>query len=336
MNDCSLERLSDVAKQFSLGSLEAAKKLENGLINCSFLLETTSGRYVAQALNTSLWDERVIADYESVQRYLRTSGLFVPVLLASKQGSPAFRHGGVLWRCFEYIPNDTVETPTPDLAREAGALLGRFHALMAASRFRPTFSLLGFHDTPEIRRKMRVVSNLPQHREKRNEVAEERAFLEEHLEYRYLPRYLKPHVVIHGDPKLDNFLFKENKAIALLDLDTMMRASPLIDIGDALRSWCRKKPSTPEFMPDVFEAAYAGYCSTAPYSYGMPGVKSAMGLLTLELAARYLTDYFEESYFSHVQEKYVSLAEQNLTRARRYIQYYRSFITYAKPYERDE
>lgn len=89
-------------------------------------------------------------------------------------------------------------------------------------------------------------------------------------------------------------------------------------------------------MPEIFEAAIKGYFETAPFRYSIPCIKSAMGLITLELAARYLTDYFEESYFSLKKDKYSSLAKQNLARCRRYVDYYKNFIHYALPYERDE
>ena len=207
---------------------------------------------------------------------------------------------------------------------------------MAKSSFLPKFTLPGFHDIRKVRQKLRDVASLNHNRKKFNLVREELSFLKQQFEQTYFPRKISPKIVIHGDPKLNNFLFHNNKAIALLDLDTMMRASPLIDIGDALRSWCRQKPASSEFMPEIFESAIKGYFGTAPFRYSIPGVKSAMGLITLELAARYLTDYFEESYFSLKRDKYQTLAEQNIVRCRRYIDYYKNFINYSKPYERDE
>ncbi len=327
--------LEAVARYFSLGLIQSAQKLDNGLVNESFLVRTTQGNFMAQALNGKLWDERVINDYCSVQRYLRTNNLFVPVLLPGQKGSYFYKNKGTLWRGFEYVQHDSVTTVTPFLAAEAGAMLGRFHTLMARSSFTPTFILKGFHDTSAIRQRLQTVARLPAHREKAMLIAPELAFLEKTIETHYLPTDAQK-IVIHGDPKIDNFLFREGKPIALLDLDTMMYASPLLDIGDAFRSWCRRKPASSEFLPEVFGSAFSAYNTTAPFQYTFAGVKSAMGLITLELASRYLTDYFEESYFLHKADKYATPAEQNLARCRRYVEYYQNMMAYTTPYQRDE
>ena len=51
-----------------------------------------------------------------------------------------------------------------------------------------------------------------------------------------------PERIIHGDLKLNNIRFDEtgNKAIAIVDLDTLGVSKIVIDIGDAIRSWCHK------------------------------------------------------------------------------------------------
>lgn len=327
--------LDVVVGHFDLGAIKHTYKLENGLINESYRVSTDQGEFIAQALNGKLWDERVIKDYCSVQRYLRTKDVFVPVLLGGRDGSHGLTHQGTLWRTFEYKPHDKISCVTPEIAYEAGRLLGKFHALMKESSFTPQFTLEGFHDTPRILEKLQTTAHLQRYRGKSAVVQKEFNFLKEHLPSHYLPAHHDT-FVIHGDPKLDNFLFHGGKAVALLDLDTMMKASPLLDIGDAFRSWCRRKPSTAEFLPDVFESVYQGYFSTAPLQYSFQGVKSAMGLITLELAARYLTDYFEESYFSHKSDKYATRAEQNLARCRNYISYYHNFMNHEFPYTRDD
>ena len=101
--------------------------------------------------------------------------------------------------------------------------------------------------------------------------------------------------------------------------------NPLIDIGDALRSWCRLKPATSIFRKEIFEAALKGYNFESVYKYTKKDAKKAMSLLTLELSCRYLNDYFEENYFSFKSEKYKTRAEQNLTRCKRYLEYFKNF-----------
>jgi Ser/Thr protein kinase RdoA (MazF antagonist) len=313
------------AARFDLGTVKEWSQLEDGLINLSFKVKTERGNFVLQRLS-SLWNEKVIDDYISVQRYLRTNGLFVPVLLPSKEGAFFCREDGFLWRAFEYVPHDTVQTPTPIIAYEAGRMLGRFHRLMDHMNFQPTFSLEGFHDTLAIIRKLEKTWNRSSSAEKREVAHESYDFIQ--TEYNDLCFRMSHSCtgIIHGDPKLLNFLFKENKAVALLDLDTMMKGSRLLDIGDALRSWSRVKPSTSEFLPNVFHSAYQGYVAESEWiRYSREEVRKAAGYVTLELSARYLTDYFEESYFP-LKSTYRNRAEQNLARCRRYLEYYRNLM----------
>jgi Ser/Thr protein kinase RdoA (MazF antagonist) len=283
--------ISEIAEQFGLGSIEDYKRLENGLINQSFKVKTVRGQFVLQKLSP-IWDARVIDDYRTVQAYLRTSGVHVPVLMNDRDGRPYFLKDKCIWRAFEYIPNDPIESPTPELAFEAGALLGRFHTSMAGTQLKPAFKLEGYHDTPSIMSKLRFVYSNPAFASKAVRAKREYALISNVIEAHSLPRDVE-RIVIHGDPKFNNFLFKDGKAISLLDLDTLMLASPLLDVGDAFRSWCRKKPATSEFMSDVFNAALKGYRSQSCFEIGASEAKNAMSLITLELSARYLIDYFE-------------------------------------------
>jgi len=315
--------MTEIVEQFGLGSIEESKPLENGLINQSFRIKTAQGQFVLQKLSP-IWDARVIDDYRAVQTYLRTSGVHVPVLLNDRDGSPYFMKERCIWRAFEYIPHDRVESPTPELAFEAGALLGKFHSSMAKAKFKPSFMLEGFHDTPSIITKLRSVYSAPTFAIKAERAKREYALISNMIESHTLSKDIEK-IVIHGDPKFNNFLFRDGKAISLLDLDTLMFASPLLDVGDALRSWCRKKPSTSEFMPDVFNSALRGYRSESCFEISASEAKNAMSLITLELSARYLIDYFEESYFPLKAEKYATRAEQNFSRCRRYLDYYINF-----------
>ena len=44
---------------------------------------------------------------------------------------------------------------------------------------------------------------------------------------------------MHGDPKISNVMFSGETAVGMIDLDTCNRHTLLVDLGDAIRSWCR-------------------------------------------------------------------------------------------------
>ncbi len=115
-------------------------------------------------------------------------------------------------------------------------------------------------------------------------------------------------VAIHGDTKLDNFLFDaETGAVrALVDLDTIMPHTWLADWGDMARSLVNvvgekaTDLSRVRVDTDVFEALARGFLTTAR-EVTEPEIElmvDAVQILALELGVRFLADYIRgDSYF---------------------------------------
>ncbi|MEM1008959.1 MAG: phosphotransferase, partial [Myxococcota bacterium] len=135
-----------------------------------------------------------------------------------------------------------------------------------------------------------------------------------------LPRNLPQHVV-HGDPKFSNLLFNtQQQAVALIDLDTCNRHSLLVDLGDAIRSWCRESGGEDEiktFSIERYQALLQGYLSAAPQltTEERAQLHQAGPLITLELTARFITDAFQDQYFGWDDSRYPSRPAHNTARA---------------------
>lgn len=115
-------------------------------------------------------------------------------------------------------------------------------------------------------------------------------------------------VAIHGDTKLDNFLFdeKSGQVKALVDLDTIMPLTWLADWGDMMRSLVNvageKETDLDRVQVDmrVYEAVARGFLATArevtPEEVAL--MVDAVEVIALELGTRFLTDYLRgDSYF---------------------------------------
>jgi hypothetical protein len=114
--------------------------------------------------------------------------------------------------------------------------------------------------------------------------------------------------VIHGDTKLDNFLFNRTtgKVRSLIDLDTIMPHTWLSDWGDMVRSLVNaggeKEPDIQKIDVDldVFKAMARGFLSSARNNnMDETGLMvEAAQILALELGIRFLTDYIRgDTYF---------------------------------------
>jgi len=115
-------------------------------------------------------------------------------------------------------------------------------------------------------------------------------------------------LAIHGDTKLDNFLFstRTGRVKALVDLDTIMPHTWLADWGDMVRSLVNvagekeRDLSLVRVDTDVYRVVARGFLSTSrevtPAEVDL--MADAPQIIALELGLRFLTDYLRgDSYF---------------------------------------
>lgn len=109
--------------------------------------------------------------------------------------------------------------------------------------------------------------------------------------------------ITHNDTKLSNVLFtSEGKAIAVVDLDTVMPGLMAYDYGDAIRSMAKTETAFGlQLNLQALQAFTEGYLSaTKEVRTAQETSHLADGILsvTFELSVRYWTDYFcGERYF---------------------------------------
>ena len=115
-------------------------------------------------------------------------------------------------------------------------------------------------------------------------------------------------VAIHGDTKLDNFLFNttNGNVRTLVDLDTIMPHTWLADWGDMVRSLANlageKETDLSKVQVDaeIYEALARGFLGTARQitQAEVRLMVESVEILALELGVRFLTDYLRgDSYF---------------------------------------
>lgn len=127
--------------------------------------------------------------------------------------------------------------------------------------------------------------------------------------------------VTHNDTKINNILFdKEGKALAVVDLDTVMEGTPLYDFGDSIRSICNsaaedeRDTEKVHFDKDLFTAFSKGFIEVLGTKLNETE-KASLSLgaivMTFECGMRFLTDYLNGNvYFK------VNYDTHNLVRAK--------------------
>lgn len=323
--------LIDIARQFANGrAITDIKPLGNGLINDTFLVTGGSFFFILQRINRRVFPEpeQIMANLMTMARHIKQKKresirLQIPEIITTQSGGAYYQDPqDEIWRALSFIANtESLETLRGlDDARQAGYALGRFHLLL--SDLDPALmqdTLPGFHITPNyLGRYHQVLAqamNAPITEEGRycSEFIASYESIADDLESAKRQRLLRSRI-IHGDPKLNNFLFDKSskKIVSIIDLDTVKPGLLHYDIGDCLRSCCLVA-ETAEFDLEIGAAILGSYLaevgsffSEQDYHFLYPAIR----LIPFELGLRFYTDHLEGDRYFKVTEP-----GQNLQRA---------------------
>jgi Ser/Thr protein kinase RdoA (MazF antagonist) len=294
-----------------------------GHINETYAVHSRTRRAILQRVNP-IFKPEVHHDIEAITAHLAAAGLTTPRLIRTERGElwTVDSHGGV-WRMQTFIEGNVFAHPhSAAMCESAGALLGRFHQALWGVEHVFQAPRLGVHDTARHLAGLREA--LERHR---THVAYGAvAPLAEDLLRRAetLPSVgALPARIVHGDPKLSNFIFgQDGAAYALIDLDTIAPMAITLELGDAFRSWCNPNgegAGASMFMLDWFSAGLRGYATAMRGRLSAAEVAllpAAVETISLELAARFARDALEERYFGWDATRFRAAWEHNLERAR--------------------
>ena len=300
-----------------------------GLINKTFLVERGGERAVFQRLHP-VFAGTVNEDIDAVTRHLEQKGLVTPRVLPADDGALFVddAESGRPWRALSYVDGvsfdriDAPPAPAPERAHAAAALVARFHAALADLEWRYRHVRVGVHDTDK--HLFALDAALERHGAHRL-WADASALGAQILEAgAALPSLATlPLRNCHGDLKISNVLFARDaeRALCLVDLDTLGAMIWPFEMGDALRSWCNPRGEDvddADIDVNIFAAAMAGYASGGgqPSAVELQHLVDGLHTICVELAARFCADALNESYFGWDEKRFPGRGEHNLLRAR--------------------
>lgn len=326
-----ISQLYSVAERFASNhSLIDIRPLGNGLINDTFLVKCSVDSFVLQRINPRVFPhpQQVMHNLTHLSQHIRQKPadsvrLRLPEIVYSQNGKPFYQDDQKqIWRALQLIsPAESRESiQNAGEAEQIGLALGHFHRL--CSDLPPASlhdTLPGFHVSPGYFQVYQELIDQPLHVTIDDDFRHCQAFIEASrnsiatLEHAKQTGELQSRVV-HGDPKLNNFLFEpgSNRIISLIDLDTVKPGLVHYDIGDCLRSSCHDRASN-SFDLDRCRIILQNYLqeagdflSASDYDY----LYAAIWLIPFELGLRFFSDYLAgDRYFK------VDRPRHNLQRA---------------------
>ncbi len=336
---------SDILSNFAInGEFISCEPYGSGLINRTYVAVYNEGgrrvRYIVQRINTNLFKNvdglmnniKLVTEFNRAEIMKRGGDPDREslTLVPTKNGGTYFRtEEGDCYRVYVFIENakgyDVVEKP--EHFYESAVAFGKFAMLLDRFDSSKLFEVLpDFHNT--VKRFDNFRRSLEADKFNRaKDVKKEIGFALErekitHTIVDLLASGKMPSRVTHNDTKLNNVLIdtRTDKAVSVIDLDTMMPGSICYDFGDSIRFGCNPcLEDTPEtekviFNMPLFETYTKGYLSVFGDTITDIERKNLpMGaiLMTYECGIRFLTDYLDgDVYFRKTREG------QNIDRTR--------------------
>lgn len=325
------------------GSFYDAGPYGSGHIHDTYRVETAEeGKddYILQRLNSRVFKNipELQENIERVTRHLYHKLESVPgadlkrecltLIPASNGKSWIEDEEGSYWRMYIFISNHRSYNivDTPDKAFEGGKAIGRFQAMLADLPGKPLHETIPYFHNIEKRLNTFNLTVKTDKVKRASSASAEIDFVLKRSEEMKIILHLGnkgkiPVRITHNDTKFNNILLDEkDKAMCVIDLDTVMPGYVHYDFGDAIRTAANiaaedeKELSRVRMDIGLFKAYAEGYLSETRdtlNSVEKEYLAFAPRLITYTIAVRFLTDYLDgDNYFKIHHENH------NLQRAK--------------------
>ena len=296
-----------------------------GYINDTYLLlDATNPKYILQRINDTVFNN-VDGLMENINLALEQLDApdYSRISLVKTRTKDSFYKDNGYWRLMTYINHSIAYNTTtdPNIAFEAGRIVGKFHQLLGKSNLDAYVDTIpGFHDL-DLRYTQFKKAFLSAKPEKSAMAEEALIFVEKIInELQNLRKVELPLRICHNDTKLNNILFSKetNRALCLIDLDTLMKGYFYYDFGDAIRTIVNPAKEDEQdltkisFNRKLFSAFIKGLQNNGPFLTQVELEHLSSGAIFMPFihGLRALTDYLENNKYYKV-----SYENQNLDRS---------------------
>lgn len=301
--------------------------LTSGLINDTYLVQQKQNpAYILQRINDSIFNNvsGLMYNVTKALEVLQSETYSKVSLVPTKDDAYYTQTDHGAWRLMAFIPESTTynTTKSPVIAFEAGRIIAEFHKLLEDQKAMdyedtiPRFHDLGFRETQF--KAALTTAKTSTLKSAVNEISFAHKTLE--LLKNIAVDGLKTRIC-HNDSKLNNILFSKNsnRALCLIDLDTIMKGYFFYDFGDAVRTIVNTAPEDEKvlehisFNESLFSAFVEGLSSNRNFLTAQELNSLPLGVVFMPFihGLRALTDYLENNKYYKV-----TYENQNLDRCK--------------------
>lgn len=313
--------MMEVINNFNInGEIVKFDNIKNGLVNKTYLVETSTNKYILQKINNFVFKNpiTVMNNIELITAELKMKNLKTLNIVYTKDCKNIYYDvkNASFYRMYDYLASlENIDDKNCKTSLEVGKAIGEFQNILSicdTDSLKETIS--DFHNAPKRLEKLKKVYNiLKDDDERKQKVTSLYDYILKNQEkvnliQEKIDKGIIPIRIAHNDTKLNNVMFDKTskKAVALIDLDTVMPGSILFDFGDAIRttaSNCSEDETNIDlvgFDDKLFTSLSVGYLSKMYYILTNDEVSNminAIEVIIIECAIRFLTDYLERDVY---------------------------------------
>jgi homoserine kinase type II len=306
----SSEEVEAVVSRYDVGAIQQTRTLSGGSREVPKMLVVTEGGKFLLKRRQKGKANLVHVDFaHAVQTHLAADGFPVTTVMATREDkSTILERENHIYELFKFVSGARYDG-SGEATLEAGRQLGRLHLDLTDFSAEQRGALQGsFHDSPTVRRHLRVAGGKKAGRPDRHlqQVAEVlmELYNESSVRVNQLGFDSWPEQVVHGDWHPGNMLFRGRKLVAVLDFDSVRIAPRITDLANGMLQFSivGGRPN-PADWPDYLNEAKAvqlldGYRQVAePSDYEL---SSVLDLMTETMIAEAILPIAATGFFGHL------------------------------------
>ena len=347
------DELIKIAKNFNInGEPIKIEKCNSGHINKTYAVtyktkENEEKKYILQYVDTNVFPNlpELMTNIKKITKYMNEKALekgesidrLTLKMIDTLDDNPNSIYNQN-WRMEEFIDNTKtyLTTESTEILTEAGKAAGKFQKHLDGFPAEELYEIIPkFHYTPNRVNQLKEALSNEENKTKRSErfkiakeaiefLTDENRINKTNIITNKLQSKEIPLRVTHNDTKLSNILFDKDtdKAVCLIDLDTVMPGALVYDFGEGLRTGITTAKEDEQDVSkiyadiDRFEAFTKGFLSEVKDIITEEEIKLlplGLWMMTYENAIRFLTDYLNGDVYFSVNK---DIENHNLIRAK--------------------
>lgn len=317
--------MMDIVNNFKIdGKPVKLEKFKNGLINKTFLVKTTKCKYILQKINEYVFKNPFIVmdNIDLITSQLQNRNIKTLNIIRTTDNKNIYfdEETTSYYRMYDFLNEmENINEKNYYTSLEVGKAIGKFqNNLSRCETYNLKETIKDFHNTPKrLDYLTKVYQSLPNNNIRKLKSKnlydyiignkDKITKIQEQIDMGIIPIR-----IAHNDTKLNNVMFdkKTSKAVAMIDLDTVMPGTILFDFGDAVRTTAsvvdedEQNFDLIEFDDKLFSSLVTGYLSQMYDVLTIDEVNNlicAVETIIMECAIRFLTDYLENDIYFKIE-----------------------------------